>query len=66
MNNTVYRLPIVIQDVQFQLDRRKLTVCYRETSEGAAASMDGREMMRDLYQRVQTRVVMKRITGSNK
>lgn len=65
LNNTVYYLPITIVDVQFQLDRRKLTVCYRDSSENGVGSMDGREMLRDLFQRVQTRIVMKRVRGSS-
>lgn len=66
MNNSQYHLPIAIVDVQYQLDRRKLTICFRDSNESgtaATSSLDGREMLRDLYQRVQTRIVMKRVTN---
>ena len=59
--STVYFLPIVIVDVQYQLDRRKLIVCYKDNNAEGSAVLDGREMIRDLYQRVQTRIIMKRV-----
>lgn len=56
-----YRLPLLIQDAEYQFDRRKLSIYYV-----ADGRVDFRELVRDLFSAFKARIWMKRMnpTGS--
>ncbi len=57
--NTLYVMPMVVLDAEFQFDRHKLTIFY-----DATARIDFRELVRDLYSTYKTRIWMKQVETS--
>jgi hypothetical protein len=53
---TTYRLPMLIQDVEYQFDRHKLTIYY-----SSDARVDFREFVRDLFSAYKARIWMKKV-----
>lgn len=51
-----YRLPLIIQDAEYQFDRHKLTIYYHSDSR-----VDFRELVRDLFSAFKARIWMKKI-----
>eukprot|EP01039_Chlorochromonas_danica_P007436 gene7436-8223_t len=51
-----YRLPLIIQDAEYQFDRHKLTIYYH-----AESRVDFRELVRDLFSAFKARIWMKKI-----
>lgn len=55
-----YRLPLIIQDAEYQFDRHKLTIYYH-----ADGRVDFRELVRDLFSAFKARIWMKKLNSQH-